>query len=215
MHRSIARSTLTLALITPGALGATIINGDLTGPVGTALAPPGWFMWQGSPDTCDDAGPFNYTPTPWTLSPNGGTFVRAGGSTPTGSEALAQNVTGFTAGLTYTLGFHLTNLGFQHPTSGIWSGQDGYWDLYVDGTLAGSSIVLSKQTNPADPIVWFTDSIDFIAPAAAFEIALVSRTTSAGGLAAYMGIDGVTVIPTPGAGVLALIGGLAAARRRR
>lgn len=217
MRSSLLVSSAVLALTATGALGATIVNGDMTGPVGISLVPPGWFVWQGTPDTCDASGPFNNTPTPWTLSPNGGTFVRSAGgpSTSPGSEAIGQNVTGFTPGLNYTITFHLTNLGFQHPTSGIWSGEDGYWDFYINGAPVGTSIILSKQTDPADPIVWFNDSIDFIAPTADFEIAFIARSSSAAPLAAYMGIDGVTVIPAPGAPMLAFMCGVAATRRRR
>jgi uncharacterized protein (TIGR03382 family) len=62
--------------------------------------------------------------------------------------------------------------------------------------------------------VWFADSITFVAPAASLEIALVSRSGEV--LAAYMGIDGVTIREVPTPGVLCVLGvGLAGVRRRR
>ena len=207
-----------LTLGAAGASGATILNGDLAGPVGAGIVPPDWFPWQKTPDTCDALGPFNNTITPWTASPNGHTFVRAGGSDFANSEAIAQNVTGFTPGAPYVLEFFLTNLGFENASSGAWGGQDGYWELYLDGTLAGSSVTLSRQATAADPIVWSSDTIGFVAPAANFELALVSRTAGASGLAAYMGIDGVGVRLVPAPGALAALAGAglgAFARRRR
>jgi len=214
--RSAVLSAIIIGVGAPSALGM-ITNGDLTGPVGAGLVPPGWFPWQKTPDTCDASGPFNYTGTPWAASPNGHTFVRAGGSDFANSEAIGQNVTGFTAGATYDLEFFQTNLGFQHPVSGAWNGENGYWELYVDGVLAGSSTVLSKPATPSDSIVWSADAITFVAPAPSFEIALVSRTVTPGGLAAYMGIDGVDVelIPAPGAAGLLAGAGLLGLRRRR
>lgn len=198
------------------ALGQTILNGDLTGPQATGSAPPDWFNWQKTPDTVTATGPFNNTPNPWALSPNGGTFVRAGGSDFANSEAFAQNVTGFTPGVIYQLDMFVTNLGFEHPTSGDWIGQDGYWSVYIDGVLAGSTGVLSKPTLNTDSIAWVADSVSFVAPAAAFELALVSRSAG-GALAAYMGIDGVSAraVPAPGAATVLALGLVAGGVRRR
>ncbi|MEM8835811.1 MAG: hypothetical protein AAGD00_08325 [Planctomycetota bacterium] len=210
-------ATLTTLALTSSTLAQSIANGDLTGPVVAGNAPPSWFNWQKTPDTCDASGPFNNTTTPWTLSPNGGTFVRAGGSDFANSEGFAQNVSGFTIGDTYQLDFHLTNLGFQNLASGAWNGQDGYWQLVANGAVVGDSITLSKQSLPTDPIVWFTDSISFVATASAIELALVSRSLDPTGPASYMGIDGIRVsrVPAPGALAIAAMSGLAIARRRR
>jgi len=202
-------------LASPGLAVPTILNPSLEGPQATGSAPPDWYNWQNSPDTCDDSGPFNYTPNPWTLSPDGGTFVRAGGSILLSSEAIAQVVTGFTMGTTYDLSASITNLGFQHPVDGDWLGEDGYWSLYIDGVLADNSATLSKPVNNTDPINWTSDSFTFTAPAASFELALVSRSGSS--LAAYMGIDGLRVseVPAPGALTLGALVGVASLRRQR
>jgi hypothetical protein len=201
----------------PAIAQPTITNGDLTGPVAISSAPPSWFNWQKTPDTADALGPFNNTPTAWTLSPNGGTFVRAGGSTFTNSEAIAQNVSGFTIGNTYVIDFFQTNLGFEHPSSGAWIGESGFWEFVVDGSVSDASTILSKQTLNTDPIVWFGDSFSFVATATTQELAFVSRTVSAGGLAAYMGIDGISIraIPAPGTAALSALLLGASCRRRR
>ncbi|MCA9292285.1 MAG: PEP-CTERM sorting domain-containing protein [Phycisphaerales bacterium] len=200
--------------VATAAQGQSIVNGSLTGPVGSAIQPPAWFAVQNTPDTCDASGPFNNTPNPWVLSPDGGTFVRAGGSDLIQSEVMAQDVTGFTPGASYDLEFFMSNLGFQHPSSGAWIGEDGYWSLYIDGVLAGATGFISKPVLNTDANVWIAESISFVAPAADFEVRLMPR--SGGGLAAYMAIDGISVraVPAPGALALFAAGGLFALRRR-
>jgi MYXO-CTERM domain-containing protein len=207
-----------VALATAGdAYGVpTIVNGDLEGAIADASVPPGWFLWQGTPDTVGPSGPFNNTPTLWMTSPNGGTFVRAGGSELPYSEALAQNVTGFSTGVSYQLDMFVTNLGFQHPTSGDWIGQDGFWTVYIDGVFMGATTPLSKPLLNTDGISWSLDSVTFVAPSGSFELALVPLS-SAGILGAYMGIDGVSVreVPAPGPLALAGLASLGGLRRRQ
>ena len=196
--------------------GQVIANSSLTGPPTVSVAPPSWFEWQKTPDTVDASGPFNNTGVPWVLSPDGGTFVRAGGSTFVNSEAIGQVVSGFTPGASYNVTFFQTNLGFEHPSTGAWNGEDGYWELVIDGVSSDTASVLTKPTTSTDPIVWSSDSMSFIAPGATVEIALVSRSVLASGLAAYMGIDNVqvhgSVIPEPSslvsAGILLLLGAI-------
>ena len=197
-----------------------LLNGSLTGTVSDDLAPPDWFKWQKTPDTVDSAGPFNNTGVPWTLSPDGGTFVRGGGSTFDNSEAIAQDVSGFTIGGTYSVSFFQTNLGFEHPTSGDWIGEDGYWELLINGSSVGTSTTLSRQSVATDPTVWFFDSLTFVAPTTDVEIAFVSRSVHPSGLAAYMGIDGIqlrqTAVPEPGVATFMFAAlGLVCIRRQR
>ncbi len=204
-----------LVVSSPALARQTILNGDMTGPTGTATAPPSWFLMQNTPDTVDSLGPIHFTPNPWVLSPNGGTFVRGGGSDLIQSEAIAQNVTGFTPGATYLLEFFMTNLGHQHPTSGAWIGEAGYWSVYADGVLAGTTAFISKPVLNTDLNVWVGESVTFVAPAANFELGLMPR--SGGALAAYMGIDGISVraVPAPGAVAIFCAGALAGGVRRR
>lgn len=212
-----------LTMLSPTAQAQVIANPSLTGPVASGTAPIDWFAWQNTPDTVDAGGPFNNTGVPWTLSPDGGTFVRGGGSSlfPS-SEAIGQNITGFTIGDTYQVFFFQTNLGFEHPPTGNWLGEDGYWELVVNGTPTDTSTVLTKPTVATDPIVWSTDTMTFVAPSTTVELAFVSRSSAA--LAAYMGIDGIHFVPVspsvpePSTALLAMgasLGLLAISRRNR
>ncbi|MEM8945375.1 MAG: PEP-CTERM sorting domain-containing protein [Planctomycetota bacterium] len=212
-------SSLLLLAICPAGVDAmpVLMNSSLTGPVATGTVPPDWFLWQKTPDTVDATGPFNNTGVNWTLSPNGGTFVRAGGSDFPNSEAFAQNVTGLTIGATYQVTFHQTNLGFENPTSGAWNGEDGFWELVVDGLSSDTSTTLSKQAVATNPIVWTGGTMSFVAPNTTAELAFVSRAVGTSGLAAYMGIDGIRIqpIPEPTAIVLLCFSLAALAAKRR
>lgn len=190
-----------------GVHAQVIVNGGLTGPVGAGNVPPNWFAWSGSADTADETGPFNNTGTPWTLSPNGGTFVR-GGSNGTGvNEAVAQILTGFIPGQSYTIQFYSTNLGFQQPAAGgMWTGADGFWRFYLDGIAFADSATLTKQALASDSIVWGAESVSFVAPAASFELAVASQWAGSSDPAAYMGIDGLRALPIPAPGVIAVVG---------
>ncbi len=204
--------------LTTTASAQVILNSDLTGPVGAGNIPTDWFAWSGSADTCDTTGPFNNTGNPWVLSPNGGTFVR-GGATDTGvNEAIAQDLTGFVPGQSYTIEFYSTNLGFQQPSSGgAWTGADGFWRFYLDGVAIGDSVTLTKQALGTDDIVWSFGTVGFVAPAADFELAIASRRAGGVDTAAYMGLDGVQIRPVPAPASLALVAfaGVGATRRRR
>lgn len=212
--QKVTAAAITAACTTTSA--QVVLNEDLTGPVGAGNIPTDWFAWSGSADTCDATGPFNSTGNPWVLSPNGGTFVR-GGSTGTGvNEAIAQNLTGFTGGQSYTIEFWHTNLGFQQP-GGSWVGADGFWRFYADGTAFGDSVTLTKQALADDDIVWTFGTLNFVAPADDFELAIASQFAGGPGTAAYMGIDGVRIRPIPAPASLSLLaaGGLCSTRRRR
>lgn len=193
----------------------TIMNPDLTGPVASSTAPIDWYAWTDTADTCDASGPFNYTGNPWVLSPNGGTFVRGGANDFGVNEGIAQVVTGFVPGQVYTLEFYTTNLGFQNPSTG-WTGADGFWRFYADGTVFGDSVTLTKPVLGTDDISWTFGTLNFVAPAASFELAVQSQWAGSGS-AAYMGIDGINVRPVPAPASMGLIAlaGVGALRHRR
>ncbi|MEM9065747.1 MAG: hypothetical protein AAGB51_09695 [Planctomycetota bacterium] len=193
-----------------------IANGSLTGPPGPGVVPGPWYVWQNTPDTADTAGPFNFTGTPWTPSPDGGTFVRGiGTSNPAGAEGFAQTVSGFSVGTAYQIDIFQTNLGFFDVASMAWVGDRGYWDLIINGVLVDSSNIIDKQLSPSDPIVWSNDTLTFVAPTTTVEIAFLARSTVPGGPPSYMGIDGIRLKQVPAPGVLAALGGLAMITRRR
>lgn len=210
-------STTAALSLASAASGQVIANGSLTGPTGTILVPPSWSIWQATPDTVDASGPLNFTGTPWTLSPDGGTFVHAVGGTFPNSEGFAQTVSGFTAGQTYQIDFFQTNLGAFDPASAFWMGSDGMWQLVVDGAPTDLGTVISKQATESDPVVWSADSFTFTATAATHELAFLARSDFPGGPPSFMGIDGIrlTLVPAPGALAVVGIGVIAAGRRRR
>lgn len=209
-------SFVAVAVTATLASGQSVVNGSMTGPTGGALVPAPWFLWNKTPDTVDATGPFNNGPTDWNLSPDGGTFVRAGGDTGVNSEAFAQNLTGYTPGQTYSLDFFQTNLGHVHGTTGAWIGEDGFWELIIDGTVVGASPTLSKSALETDGNVWSAASMSFIAPAADFELALRVESALGAGLNAYLGIDGArtTLVPTSGSVAVVALGGVVMRRRR-
>lgn len=211
-------TTITAATIAAAAsAGATptILNGSFYGTVGMGTAPTDWGIGQATPDVVSATGPFNNTGVPWTLSPDGGTFVRLNGVGNDQSESIIQNVSGFTPGTTYTFSFWMTNLGFTGNPAAPLTGSDGVLQIYIDGAFAGQSDPVSKQANTSDPIVWEMRSVDIAVTSSDFELELYAETlgTSIG----YVGIDGLSVREVPAPGALAILGlsGLAASRRRR
>ncbi len=195
----------------------TIVNGDFNGTPSIASAPAGWDIAMATPDVVNAFGPFNNTGIGWTASPNGGTFVRTNGVGNEQTEAISQVVTGFEAGGTYRFDFSVTNLGFRNAGNGAWSGFDGFYQFFADGTLIGTSQTVSKQASSSDAIVWEAASIEFVAVAESFTLEIRGETVGAAFEIAYLGIDGVSasLVPAPGAAVLLGLGGLTATRRRR
>lgn len=208
-------ATAALALAAT-AHGQTLVNGSLTDTAAVSTPPAGWFAWSDTADTADAAGPFNNTGTPWTLSPDGGTFVRMGRGAST-MEGIGQVVSGFTIGQVYQVDFFATNLGFENAVTAAWTGSDGYVEFFVDGVFEGSSSLLSKPTLSTDPTVWSAHTVTFIATDTTLELAFAADRPGSAVEAAYMGVDGIRLsrVPTPGAfGVLG-VASLVAGRRRR
>ncbi len=215
-------TTLTSALALTAAVSIAsaepvILNGDMNGGIGMATAPTDWMVGQATPDVVNASGPFNNTGTPWTESPNGGTFARMNGVGNFQSESITQNVSGFEVGQMYELSFYATNLGFRVNSTGFWDGFDGVFEFYADGQLVAISDALSKQANSADPIVWTLQSVMFEASASDFLLEIRAETTAGALQIAYMGIDGLDVALVPAPSALALMGlmGLSATRRKR
>lgn len=214
----VAIAALLAASIAGGAFGAPfIVNGSLTGPVGMEISPPGWFNANGTPDTCDENGPFNHTGHPWALSPDGGTFVRSGGPFTGPGEAFGQTISGFDIGVTYRIDFFQTNLAFVHPISGEYFGGQGQWEFFIDGALVAASNPMMPPPTIPDINVWEADSITFTATAMTHDLVIGARFIPGISIASYMGIDGLRIaeVPAPGAATLLATAMLASARRRR
>ena len=216
---SVSALSLSMLLGASGAaLGVPIItNGSMTGPVASATVPPGWFLAQQTPDTCDGSGPFNNSDHLWALSPDGGTFVRAGGPSAGTAEAPGQVITSFDIGATYEISFYQSNLAHVHPTSGAYTNGTGQWEFYIDGGLVDASNPMDAPPTASDVNVWELDTITFTATASDHTL-MIAANWLGGSTAAYMGIDGVRIreIPAPGAaGILGLAAATCARRRRR
>jgi hypothetical protein len=181
-----------------------LTNGSLTGTPVANEVPPGWTIPipTASPSTAGENGPFNFTDVPWTLSADGGTFVRGNGNVNVEfQDAFEQSVSGFAPGESYTLEFFQTNLGFRDVGHNWddWLERDGYWGLFVNDTLVGQSTTISGPANFDDPILWLSDGITFTASSAAQTLRLQAFTAESE--IAYLGIDGLTLTlggtPTP------------------
>jgi len=172
-----------------------LTNGSLTGTPVADEVPAGWTIPNpptATPSTVNENGPFNFTDVPWTLSPDGGTFVRGNGHVDVEfQDAFEQSVSGFTIGASYTLDFYQTNLGFrdQGHNWDDWLERDGYWGLFVDGALVGQSTTIGGPATFDTPIVWSSDSISFTASGTTQTIRLQAFTAEAE--IAYLGIDGL------------------------
>ena len=197
--------------------GAMITNGSMNGNPGIASAPTSWTIAQDTPDVVNANGPFNNTGQPWTSSPDGGTFARLNGVGDHRSEAISQVVSGYTPGEVYALSYSVTNLGFRVASSGAWGGFDGIVRFLINGVEFATSSVVTKPATSTDPIVWITESRQFVAPSESFTLTLYGETTAGLLEIAYTAIDGVdvTLVPVPATMAPVAIGVLAWSRRRR
>ncbi len=213
------------AAITAPALGVPVItNGSMNGTQAISATPASWIAAQGTPDTADAAGPFNYGVNPWVLSPDGGTFVRAGASVPgpgAGTpEAIGQTITGLDIGTSYQIDFYQSNLAFYDFTTGAISGDDGQWLFLLDGVQFAASSIMTRPVLSTDPNIWQAGSVTFTATATSADLVILASSTNGipgGGTAAFMGIDGVRIseVPAPGALGLLACAGVVGMRRRR
>ena len=86
---------------------------------------------------------------------------------------------------------------------GDWIGQDGYWEILIDGTGIGQSLSLAKPTLETDGNVWSYASVLFVAPASDFEIAFRVTKIRRHFTYVYMYRNKVGSVSNPPAGCLA------------
>jgi hypothetical protein len=166
-----------------------ITNGSMTGTAGADTAPLGWTKANATPDVANETGPGNNTGLDWVLSPDGGTFGKLNGTVdPTFREAIAQTVSGFTPGQSYSLAFYITNMGFYFATLDEWRNQPGFVELHVDGILVGQSGTVPAPATRTTPNQWTSDAIVFVATDMMHTLRFEARTAT--GATAYLGIDG-------------------------
>ncbi len=209
MYKKATNLLAVLALtVSAGAANAGLINGSLTGSVGSSSVPTGWSINSISPDTTSSASqPFGFNVNPGD-SPDGGTWVGLARNTSV-FESFGQTVTDFTIGNTYNLSWYGVNTGCC--AGGFNAAAEILFDL--DG-----STMFTGATHSQDG-VWYQDSYSFTATSTSHRLDF--RLTT--GANAYLGIDGISLsqtdasVPTPA--TLALFGlglaGLGWSRRKK
>lgn len=232
------RSGVLALAIGASAASANIVNGSFeTGnpyggaPGGITYLTPGtpapWFATVFTPDLYDNTGAQGYglgghftydNMFQGLVAHDGNRFIGFGASTSFGgiSEAFAQTTSPLTAGVLYTMSAAIaaddTGRG-QANFGGPYTGR-GEVKVLLNGNLIG---VFTQNTLS---LTWETRSFSFIAPAASsytFEFVAQLSPGNPGRPpeSSYIGLDGITLIPTPSAlGVLAC-GAMALARRPR
>lgn len=191
-------------------------NMDLNGITGFSQSP---YNWQAVPhtdpaclainpakatsDICDITGPLAFSGvigTPY----SGNTYVSGlYGFDNSGEyyhEGIMQTVSGFTVGCSYSVNFH-QGIDKQSPSN--FKDPSGFWNVYLDNTLIGSSAVTISNA-PFDSLyfAWEARSINFIATATSHTIKFLpmdddlnsnySNYTTDGGL--RMAIDSIYLI---------------------
>jgi len=127
------------------------------------------------------------------------------------SESFAQVTAPLNQGQTYTLSacMAVDDRGYAVPFGGPYSGR-GEIDVFLDNNLIGT---FSQNTAS---LTWEARSITFTATStlpATFEF--VARADPLSQHPSYMGLDGIRLVPAPGAVALLGLGGLLGTRRRR
>lgn len=198
MPGSVLTTLVALLFVTSvswAALTPPVENGSMTGVAQQDAAPQGWVKANSTPDIADENGPSNNTGVPWTPSPDGGTFARLNGTgDPTFREAIAQDLAGFTAGTSYRLRLHFTNLGFYFALLDEWRDRPGFVRVFADDVLIVETSVIAAPAESTDPIVWHTETVDFIASDSELTLRIEAHTADAEGNTAYMGVDGVILV---------------------
>jgi len=169
----------------PGnASGANIVGWTLYGVGGGApLANTAWLM--------SDASGYG-------TASNGNYFINV----ESGPDWwLGTEITGLTAGWTYTLSFD------TRQRSG---GGAGNFDVYVNNALSTTGAFTASNVAPIST-TWVTRSIEFTASASTMNVFIENRDVTNSG---FM-VDNFTIVPEPSAALLGGIGLLGMLRRRR
>lgn len=176
---------VTLCMGTAGFGQQFIVNGSLTGTVGT-LPPSGWTV-NGStnPSYIQDVNSVAWSSTP-SSSPNGGTFFTCNGSSHQKYQAIAQAFSGLIVGKVYTLSFYWAKTAFS-----IYSGDCG---TYVIMTGFSTTVPIYIQTaQTSTDWNWQLYTTTLTATATSGQIGLGITSTSF----ASISYDGVSLIGDP------------------
>jgi hypothetical protein len=209
---------------------AQIQNGSFEN--GLAYAPPPsifapgtpapWFATSFTPDLYDNSGldgwglggiPDYNGMFGGMLAADGNRFIgfaASSGPNPF-NESFAQLTAPLSAGQAYTMTASIAadDSGNAAQFGGPYNGR-GEVAVLLNGSLIGFF------TQNTASLTWETRSFSFIAPnssTATFEF--VAGVDPSNGNASYIGLDGIALIPTPGATAMLLLSGTLFARRRR
>ena len=198
-----------VGIATPVALGQTVTNGSMTGPPTIGSPPPGWASVSTDGDTIPPGGLSGWG-TGIPASSNGGTFLavlnNGGGGV---FDAVAQIISGFSVGQAYTLNFEFANIGLDSLAASNYA-NSGFIRANIAGVNLDSPTLAHAGFGNQQ---WLSFSGNFVASATMLTLTFSAERSGFGGYAG--GVDGVSIVPAPGAFVLIAISGLAAVRRRR
>jgi len=226
--RSLALAT-TILVFSTSANAELITNGSFTGPVDNGVfsppaVPPGWSIFQGTPDTQDVDHPSGVVSQPdWQFvvqpsgpSPDGGTFlglVYSENQPNHNPEAVFQHIAGLTAGRIYEISWYQANFGAA--TLGgefVYAGGNGIQISFVQpGTTDELVWSIGDPMNVGPDWIYQSILLGAVADSVDLVIGLSSPVPS------YLSIDGISmtevaVIPVPaavwlfGSGLIGLIG---------
>jgi MYXO-CTERM domain-containing protein len=191
------------------ALGQVVDNGSMTGPVNIGSPPPGWDSVSTDGDTIGPGG-FSGWGTGIGASNDGGTFLALLNNGGGGAfDAAAQVISGFTIGNSYSLNFEYSNIGLDSSAAGDYA-NSGLIRANIAGVNLDSALLAHDGFGSQQ---WFDFSGSFVATSETMTLTFSAVRSDVGGYAG--GVDGVSIIPTPGTFGLFAAAGLAAIRRRR
>jgi MYXO-CTERM domain-containing protein len=191
------------------ALGQVVDNGSMTGPVNIGSPPPGWDSVSTDGDTIGPGG-FSGWGTGIGASNDGGTFLALLNNGGGGAfDAAAQVISGFTIGNSYSLNFEYSNIGLDSSAAADYA-NSGLIRANIAGVNLDSALLAHDGFGSQ---LWFDFSGSFVATSETMTLTFSAVRSDVGGYAG--GVDGVSIIPTPGTFGLFAAAGLAAIRRRR
>ncbi len=219
--------TFALLALCPVSAFAQIQNGSFelglaypSGPnIFTAGTPTPWVATSFTPDLYDNTGVdgWNLAGIPayngmfaHMLACDGNRFIGFGASAAF-NESFEQTTAPLVAGQQYTLSacMSVDDFGKAAPFGGPYTGR-GVVDVYLNSAYIGS---FAQNTAT---YAWQSRSITFLATSSLpATFSFVAQVDPLSGAASYIGLDGIRLVPAPGAMALIGIGGVLSMRRRR
>jgi hypothetical protein len=217
--KSILRASFLLLVLCGAARAELVVNGSMTGDVGTNMQPAPWATLAGpgvhsDPDTVPPGGIVDGSSTlapNIPASPNGGTFLTFFSSMILETDYAGQNISGLVPGATYTLSFYYTNAGFTLPPTVPISLKPGA----MIATIAGMTFTTELMAFEGPGLqTWRHAEFQFQATQPVEHLGFYTNDDTF-----LVGIDGVSIVPEPGSSLLmgaalVVLCGTIAARKR-